>query len=107
MDGDVLVPLKSRYYWTLETNMTVTEPLASQEPRLFHSGGTRRFIPHTRTKYISITTMIMHTTLLLCTQLYCSDQFQAFAECIFYALQVRTRTIKGFVCTEKYFHTIL
>ena len=103
MDGDVLALLESRYYWTLETNITVTEPLALREPRLFHPGGTRRFAPHTHTKCISITTMIMHMTLLLCTQLYCSDQFQAFAERIFYALQVRTRTIKGFI----HFHTIL
>ena len=91
MDGDVLALLEFWYYQTLETGMTVVKPRARCA---------RHFAPRTHTKCISMTTMFVHTALLLCTRLYPSDQSRVFAECIFYALQVRTRTIKGFVCVN-------
>ena len=66
--------------------------------------GARRFTPCARAKCISLTTMFVHIALQLCTRFYRSDQSQAFAECIFYALQVRVRTIKGFVRVKNIFY---
>ena len=88
MEGDVLAPFEPRYYWTLKIGMTVTEPRSRVR-------GTRCFtllqdaFPWQYHVYA-------HGPVLR-TRLYGSNHSRVFAEHIFYTLQVRTRTIKGFV----------
>ena len=43
MNGDILALLEPRYSRTLETSMTVTEPLALREAQLPHLQGARHF----------------------------------------------------------------
>ena len=65
---------------------------------------TRHFAPCAHARCISMTTiMFVHMAVLLCTWLYRSDKSWVCAEHIFYALQVRTRTIKGYVRMKNLF----
>ena len=114
MDGDVLAQLEPRYYRTLETGMTVTEPLASREPRFSGLARERYAVyalaPHAsaRAKCISLIydhhvcaqgPTIVHTVLLLCTRPYCCARGstvltnpERLQSASFYALQVFMRS---------------